>query len=174
MRYITSLNKNICESKIKKFVKSCELVFNINISKVANDITNNRNIKFLLIAGPSSSGKTTTTKRLSLYLTSQGFDPISISVDDYFLEREETPKDEFGEYDFECLTAIDLDLFNKDLNDLINGKEINMPSYNFIQMLIKVSSDMPLGKYNTTITVFSVLTVIFACASGLILKRKEA
>lgn len=132
MKYATSLNKTICEGKIKEFIKSCELVFNLNIAKVATDVTNNRNIKFILIAGPSSSGKTTTTKRLSSYLIAQGFDPIKISIDDYFLEREETPKDESGNYDFECLTAIDLDLFNKDLKALLNGEEINMPTYNFI------------------------------------------
>jgi len=132
MKYATSLNKTICEGKIKEFIKSCELVFNLNIAKVATDVTNNRNIKFILIAGPSSSGKTTTTKRLSSYLTAQGFDPIKISIDDYFLEREETPKDEFGNYDFECLTAIDLDLFNRDLKNLLDGEEINMPTYNFI------------------------------------------
>ena len=132
MKYVTSLNKTICNGKIKEYIKSCELVFNLNIAKVATDVTNNRNIKFILIAGPSSSGKTTTTKRLSSYLSAQGFDPIKISIDDYFLEREETPKDENGNYDFECLTAIDLDLFNRDLNKLLNGEEINMPSYNFI------------------------------------------
>ena len=132
MKYATSLNKTVCKGKIKDFIKSCELVFNLNIAKVATDITNNRNIKFVLIAGPSSSGKTTTTKRLSSYLSAQGFDPIKISIDDYFLEREETPKDENGNYDFECLTAIDLDLFNSDLKKLLNGEEINMPTYNFI------------------------------------------
>lgn len=132
MKYATSLNKTICDGKIKDFIKSCELVFNLNISKVANEITNNRNVKFVLIAGPSSSGKTTTTKRLSSYLSAQGFDPIKISIDDYFLDREETPKDEFGNYDFECLTAIDLELFNSDLKKLLNYEEINMPTYNFI------------------------------------------
>ena len=69
---------------------------------------------------------------MSSYLTAQGFDPIKISIDDYFLEREETPKDESGNYDFECLTAIDLDLFNRDLKNLLAGEEINMPTYNFL------------------------------------------
>lgn len=132
MKYATQLNRRICDGKIKEFIKSCELVFNLNIAKVVTEITNNRNIKFVLIAGPSSSGKTTTTKRLSSYLTAQGFDPIKISIDDYFLERVDTPKDEFGNYDFECLTAIDLELFNNDLKKLLEGKEINMPTYNFI------------------------------------------
>ena len=132
MKYATALNKTVCEGKIKEFMNSCELVFNLNVSKIANEITNNRNIKFVLIAGPSSSGKTTTTKRLSSYLSAQGFDPIKISVDDYFLEREESPKDEFGNYDFECLTAIDLELFNSDLKKLLNNEEVNMPTFNFV------------------------------------------
>ena len=132
MKYATSLNKTVCNNKMQEFIKSCELVFNMNISKVATEVTNNRNIKFILIAGPSSSGKTTTTKRLSSYLMAQGYDPIKISIDDYFLEREETPKDENGKYDFECLTAVDLDLFNSDLKKLLNGEEINMPYYNFL------------------------------------------
>lgn len=132
MKYVTQLNKTICNGKIKDFIKSCELVFNLNVAKVVTEITNNRNIKFVLVAGPSSSGKTTTTKRLASYLEAQGFNPIKMSTDDYFLDRDETPKDEFGNYDFECLTAIDLDLFNSDLNKLLQGKEINMPSFNFI------------------------------------------
>ncbi len=132
MQYINSINNTIGNGKIKDFIKSCELVFNINISKVADDVTNNRNIKFILIAGPSSSGKTTTTKRLSSYLMAKGYDPVKISIDDYFLDRVDTPKDEFGNYDFECLTAIDLDLFNRDLQKLLNNEEINMPTYNFI------------------------------------------
>lgn len=132
MKYANELNRTICNGKIKDFIKSCELVFNLNIAKVVTNVTNNRNIKFILIAGPSSSGKTTTTKRLASYLEAQGFNPINISIDDYFLERDETPKDEFGNYDFECLCAIDLDLFNSDLNKLLEGKEINMPTYNFL------------------------------------------
>jgi len=132
MQYVTEINNNVSEGKIKDFIKSCELVFNMNVAKVATDVTNNRNIKFVLIAGPSSSGKTTTTKRLSSYFIAQGYDPVSISIDDFFLEREETPKDENGNYDFECLTAIDLDLFNRTLKDLLNGEEVDIPSFNFV------------------------------------------
>lgn len=132
MKYVTSINKNVSKGKIKDFIKSCELVFNINIAKVATEVTNNRNVKFVLIAGPSSSGKTTTTKRLSSYLMAQGFDPVSISIDDFFLEREESPKDENGNYDFECLTAIDLDLFNTTLKKLLNKEKVSMPTFNFV------------------------------------------
>ncbi len=132
MQYVTSINNTIGNGKIKSFIKSCELVFNLNISNTVNEITNNRNIKFVLIAGPSSSGKTTTTKRLSQYLVAKGFNPICISIDDFFLEREETPKDENGNYDFECLGAIDIELFNKVLNGLLNQEEVILPTFNFV------------------------------------------
>lgn len=132
MQYVTQINQTVSDSKIKEFIKSCELVFNLNINRVANEITSNRNIKFVLIAGPSSSGKTTTTKRLSSYLLAQGFEPINISIDDFFLNREDSPKDEFGNYDFECLTAIDLVLFNDTLNKLLNNEEVKLPTFNFI------------------------------------------
>ena len=131
MKYVNEINETIGSGKIKDFAKSCEILFNINISRVASDIANNRNIKFVLIAGPSSSGKTTTTKRLASYFRTQGFDPICISIDDFFLEREESPKDEFGNYDFECLGAIDLELFNKVLKKLLNGEKVSMPTFNF-------------------------------------------
>ena len=132
MQYVDSINDTVGDGKIKEFIKSCEIVFNQNVSRVANTITNNRNIKFVLIAGPSSSGKTTTCKRLASYLRAQGYDPIQLSIDDFFLEREESPKDEFGNYDFECLTAIDLDLFNNTLKKLLSGEEVNIPTFNFV------------------------------------------
>ncbi len=131
MKYITEINQTIGSGKIKDFINSCELLFNINISKLAQEITNNRNIKFVLIAGPSSSGKTTTTKRLASYFRTQGFDPVCISVDDFFLEREESPKDESGKYDFECLGAIDLNLFNDVLKRLLDGERVSIPTFNF-------------------------------------------
>lgn len=132
MSYATSINKTVSTGEIKDFIKSCELVFNMRVSEVATKITNNRNIKFVLIAGPSSSGKTTTTKRLSSYLIAQGFNPVCLSIDDFFLERDESPKDEFGNYDFECLTAIDLNLFNNTLKKLLNGEKVSLPTFNFV------------------------------------------
>jgi uridine kinase len=131
MKYVDSINDTVGDGKIKDFISSCELLFNTNIGKIANYIVSNRHIKFILIAGPSSSGKTTTTKRLSSYLRAQGFDPVSISIDDFFLDREQSPKDENGNYDFECLTAIDLDLFNDTLNRLLNKEEVSLPTFNF-------------------------------------------
>ena len=131
MKYVDSINDTVGDGKIKDFISSCELLFNTNIGKIANYVVSNRHIKFILIAGPSSSGKTTTTKRLSSYFRAQGFDPVSISIDDFFLDREQSPKDENGNYDFECLTAIDLDLFNDTLNRLLNKEEVSLPTFNF-------------------------------------------
>lgn len=88
-------------------------------------------VRMVLISGPSSSGKTTFTKRLSVQLITNLIHPTSISLDDYFLDREDTPKDEHGEYDFESLYALDLPYFNSDLKKLLNGEEINLPSFNF-------------------------------------------
>ncbi len=132
MKYVSSINKTIGTGKIKDFMKSCELVFNLNIAKIASTVTTNRDIKFILIAGPSSSGKTTTTKRLASYFMAQGYETIRISIDDFFLEREDSPKDENGNYDFECLTAIDLNLFNDTLKRLLNGETVSLPSFNFV------------------------------------------
>ncbi len=132
MQYVTSINKTVGNGEIKEFIKSCELVFNMNIAKVVNEISNDKNIKFILIAGPSSSGKTTTTKRLASYFRAEGYKPVCLSIDDFFLEREETPKNEKGEYDFECLEAVDLKLFNKVLKDLLYNKEVHIPTYNFV------------------------------------------
>lgn len=122
--YLSDINSLITKNQIKDFIDACELTFNEHIHECAKTIIQNDEIKIVLIAGPSSSGKTTTTKRLSSYLKAQGYDPIQLSTDDYFVDKEKTPKNEKGEYDFECLRAIDLELFNRDLNDLINGKEI--------------------------------------------------
>lgn len=132
MKYITSINKTVGSGKIKDFIKSCELVFNLNISDVVKEITSQRNIKFILIAGPSSSGKTTTTKRISSYLMANGFDPICLSIDDFFIDRVNSPRDKDGNYDFECLAAIDIELFNNILKKLLDGEKVSIPSYNFV------------------------------------------
>ena len=132
MQYVESINSTVGSGKIKEFISSSELVFNLNILRVVMDIANNRNTKFILIAGPSSSGKTTTSRILAAYLRAQGLDPISLSIDDFFLEREESPKDEFGNYNFEGLDAIDLKLFNDLLGKFLKGTEVKFPTYNFI------------------------------------------
>ena len=101
------------------------------IAGIADKIAGNKNIKMILIAGPSSSGKTTFAQRLGLQLKINGLKPVTISVDNYFVERKDTPKNEEGEYDFESIYAIDLDLFNKDLTSLLNGETIQCPEFDF-------------------------------------------
>lgn len=130
--YVTDLNKSISSGDIKEFIRSNELMFSLDIANMAKLFLEDRNKKFVMIAGPSSSGKTTTTSRISSYLSAYGFDPIKISLDDYFMERDKTPKDENGNYNFECLEAIDVEQFNKDLMKLLNHEEITIPMYNFI------------------------------------------
>ena len=132
MPYISNLNKTIGNGKIKDFIRSNELMFSLEIAKVVDEIINNHDIKFILVAGPSSSGKTTTNSKIASYLEALGYNAIKISLDDYFVNRENTPIGEDGKYDFECLEAIDVKLFNEDLQRLLNGEEISLPIYNFI------------------------------------------
>ena len=130
--YISDLNRLVSSSKIGEFIETNELLFNSEISKCADEIAANPNKKVILIAGPSSSGKTTTTKRLASYLKVKGLKPISISIDDYFVDRSKTPRDENGNYDYECLMALNVEQFNKDLTNLLNGKTVRLPRYDFI------------------------------------------
>lgn len=131
MQYVTCINKNISKGKIKDFIKSCELAFNMHITKTVNEIINNRDIKFILISGPSSSGKTTTTKRISSYLLAHGYDPVCISVDDFFKEREDYPKDEDGNLIYDSFETVDIDLFLVTIRNLLNHEEVSMPTFNF-------------------------------------------
>mgnify|MGYP000010649916 CR=1 FL=1 len=101
------------------------------IVRIADEIQSRRNLKLILIAGPSSSGKTTFSKRLSIQLMANGIKPYPISLDDYFLDREHTPRDEHGEYDFESLYALDLPFFNSQLQALLAGEEVELPHFNF-------------------------------------------
>lgn len=130
--YVSDLNNLVSSNKIKGFIESCELEFTDQIKKACNEILRNNAKKFIMIAGPSSSGKTTTTRVLGAYLRSKGYDPICISTDDYFVERENTPKDDKGNYDYECLNAVDINLLNNQLQALLKGEEVNVPSYNFV------------------------------------------
>lgn len=130
--YLSDLNTLVSNSNIKGFIESCELQFTDQIKKASDDIINDSEKRFIMIAGPSSSGKTTTTRVLGAYLRSKGYDPICLSTDDYFVNREDTPKDENGDYDFECLEAVDVELLNKDLTKLLKGEEVNIPVFNFI------------------------------------------
>ena len=137
IRTIYMLNRIITEygktrySNISHLIMLEEALHEKKIANIADKIASNDNIKMVLIAGPSSSGKTTFAKRLGLQLRINGLKPVTISVDNYFVERKDTPLDENGEYDFENIEAIDLDLFNKDLTALLNGETIECPEFDF-------------------------------------------
>ncbi len=118
------------KERTSDMIKVSEALHEKKISRIAEEIAT-RNSKLVLISGPSSSGKTTFCMRLSIQLMATLKHPVAISLDNYFVERENTPKDEFGEYDYESLYSLDLDLFNSDLERLLQGEEILMPTYNF-------------------------------------------
>lgn len=128
---VYKLNKAVLENKIKNVIMLSEALHGKNISKIADKIAKNKNIKMILIAGPSASGKTTFAQQLSIQLRLNGLKTVTLSVDNYFVERENTPLDENGNYDFECLEAIDLKLFNEQLERLVGGKEVELPEFNF-------------------------------------------
>ncbi len=132
MPYVTDLNKTVANGTIKDFIRSSELIFSLNIARVAEAICAKEEIKFIMIAGPSSSGKTTTTGRLSAYLSALGYNPINISLDDYYIDRADLPKNEEGIQDFEALSAVDVAGFNRDITKLLNQEEVILPTYNFI------------------------------------------
>lgn len=125
------LNRKISQGKEKEIILLAEALHEKKISDIADNIVKRKGVKMVLIAGPSSSGKTTFAKRLGIQLQLNGIKPITISVDNYFVERENTPKDGNGEYDFESIEAIDLELFNDHLTKLLNGEEVLMPTFNF-------------------------------------------
>ena len=101
------------------------------IGEIAKQIADRQGVKFVLIAGPSSSGKTTFSHRLSIQLRVNGLHPHPISVDNYFVDREKTPKDEDGNYNFECIEAIDVEKFNEDMSNLLAGEEVYLPVFDF-------------------------------------------
>lgn len=130
---VGSLNNKVVSGQIDNLILVAEGLHEKKIANMADKIYENKDkLKMVLIAGPSSSGKTTFSKRLSIQLQVLGLRPYAISLDDYFVPREFTPVDENGNYDFECLGALDVDLFNKHLCALLNGEEIEFPRFNFI------------------------------------------
>lgn len=131
MSTVYKLNRAIEENKMQDVIMLEEALHEKKIANIADDIANRKNVKMILIAGPSSSGKTTFAQRLGIQLRINGLKPVTISVDNYFVERQDTPRDENGEYDFECIEAIDLELFNNHLVKLLNGEEIEVPEFDF-------------------------------------------
>ena len=128
---VAQLNKRICEGNISDMILVQEALQERRIGEIACQIHDRGNVKFVLVAGPSSSGKTTFAHRLSIQLRSFGMIPHIISMDDYFVNREKTPIDIDGNYNFDVIEALDLELFNDDMNDLLAGETIELPSFNF-------------------------------------------
>jgi uridine kinase len=128
----SDLNKIVSTGKIRDLINIVEANYDRRLMDIAKTISENKNIKLVLLAGPSSSGKTTSSKKLSMYLRDLGIGTHTISTDDYFVNREFTPKDESGQYDFETIKALDTEKFNEDLTNLFNGKEVSLPTFNFL------------------------------------------
>lgn len=150
VKNVVDLNKLVSGGKIDDLIRLDEAMQSSRLLEVAKVIYSKKNhIKIILIAGPSSSGKTTTSMKLSSYLRSFGFHPVKISMDDYFLHRDLTPRKADGTYDFECIEALDLKLFEKQMIELLDGKEVMTPKFdfvkgepNFIQPLKLASNDL--------------------------------
>ncbi len=129
--FIADLNKMVSDCKIENFIKIAETDFDNRLHELVDDVIAKKT-RYVLVAGPSSSGKTTTTKKITLQFRSRGYEVLMISVDNYFKDRKNAPRDENGNYDFECLEALDLKLLNKQLKELLDGKKVSLPTYNFV------------------------------------------
>lgn len=129
---VGALNEQITKNAVHDIVLVQEALQEKKIAEIASQIAARPEIKFILIAGPSSSGKTTFSHRLSIQLRANGLTPHPIAMDNYFVEREENPKDETGAFDFECLEAVDVALFNRHLQELLAGREVVIPTFNFV------------------------------------------
>lgn len=147
---VSDLNKKVLNSEHSELIRTTEALQEKKIADIAQKVYD-LNKRVILIAGPSSSGKTTTSKRIETQLKVLGLKPISISLDDYFINRDKTPIDEFGQKDYESIYALDLELFNKDICALLNGDEIEIPTYNFVKgereykgHKIKISKEQPI------------------------------
>ena len=141
------LNRVVSTGKINDLIRIDETLQSNRLLNLAREINSKRKeIKIVLMAGPSSSGKTTTSRKLRMYLESFGLHPRVLSMDDYFVERNETPKDKDGNPDFECLEAVDLKLFDKQIGELLDGKTIKIPTFNFVLGTKEYKSEMTLGE----------------------------
>lgn len=128
---VGELNDRICNGSLSDLILVQEAQQERRIGEIAKDIVARGNVKFVMIAGPSSSGKTSFSHRLSIQLRTLGKVPHPIALDDYFVDREKTPRDENGDYNFECLGAIDVELFNQDMGKLLAGEKVELPTFNF-------------------------------------------
>jgi len=128
---IGDLNQTILERNGGELIKVAEALHEKKVAHIADQIHLRKNVRLVLISGPSSSGKTTFSKRLAIQLRVLGLKPVTIGMDDYFVDREHTPRDEHGNYDFESIYAVDIKQFNSDLMSLMNGDEVDIPTFNF-------------------------------------------
>ena len=141
------LNRVVSTGKISDLIKIDETLQSNRLLEIAKDINNHKNkVKIVLMAGPSSSGKTTTSRKLCMFLESFGLHPKALEMDNYFVERKENPKDENGNYDFECLEAMDLKLFDKQVGALLRGENVKIPTYNFTYGEKEYRNEMQLGE----------------------------
>lgn len=131
IRTVGDFNQAIDANHATDIINISEALQEKKIAKIAEEIASRKGMKLVLLAGPSSSGKTTSCKRLSIQLAVNGLKPLQISLDDYFVDREKTPKDASGEYDYESIYALDLDLINEQFNALFRGEEVELPKYDF-------------------------------------------
>jgi uridine kinase len=129
--YVGDLNERVADKSVSDLINISEALHEKKIASIADEIEARKDVKIVLVSGPSSSGKTTFSKRLSVQLAVLGYKPIQLSMDNYFVEREDTPKDANGEYDFECLQALDLELFNTQIKGLLMGEELEVPTFDF-------------------------------------------
>lgn len=130
---VGNLNTAVLNGRILSIIQSTEAIHQRKIVEIVMEIEKRKNTKMILIAGPSSSGKTTFAQKLGVGLTLTGYNPITISMDNYFKERVDTPLGPDGKYNFECVEALDVELFNKQMNDLIKGNEVELPEFDFIE-----------------------------------------
>lgn len=129
---VGNLNEKILNNKINTVIQVSEAIHQRELVEMVLDIEKRKNIKMILIAGPSSSGKTTFAQKLGVQLRLTGYNPITISMDNYFVERKDTPLGEDGKYNFECVEALDIELFNSQMRDLIAGKTVELPEFDFL------------------------------------------
>ena len=149
---IGDLNRQVVEGDLQEVVMVQEAMQEKKIAEIAERISKRQDVKFVLIAGPSSSGKTTFSHRLSVQLKAAGITPHPIAADNYYVDRINTPKDKNGEYDFECLEAIDIKLFNRDLSELLMGQEVKMPTFDFVEGKRKyLGNTLHLGKQDVLV-----------------------
>lgn len=131
--FVSDLNRVISLQETNKLIQVSEALHEKKYAQIADEINKREEkVKLVLLAGPSSSGKTTSCRRISTQLSVLGYNPIQISLDDYFVNREQTPRDENGNYDFECFEALDVDFFVHQMKELIEGKEVKLPRFNFL------------------------------------------